>query len=160
MAERRAKPVVLGTNLVTMPDGTGLFGPFDTAKTTALCRKAWLYAQAFPGAKIAIVRDTWPNLRDTTMATFFSWYPPGVLGEHHKTKKVFTLRTNGRPSQILFRALDDEKDVRNVLSLELAAAALDEPWVARTPRVAATRESSRRCTEASWGAWAGRRTTP
>lgn len=34
---------------------------------------------------------------------------------------TFTLRTEGRPSQILFRALDDEKDVRNVLSLERAA---------------------------------------
>jgi len=78
-------------------------------------------------AKIAIVRDTWPNLRDTTMATFFTWFPPGVMGELHKTDKVFTLRTEGAPSHILFRALDDEKDIRNVLSLELAAAALEEP---------------------------------
>jgi predicted phage terminase large subunit-like protein len=106
---------------------TGLFGPLGTAKTTALCMKAWRYAQAFPGAKIAIVRDTWPNLRDTTMASFFTWFPPGVMGELHKTDKVFTVRTQGAPSQILFRALDDEKDIRNVLSLELAAAALDEP---------------------------------
>jgi len=49
------------------------------------------------------------------------------MGELHKTDKVFTLRTEGAPSHILFRALDDEKDIRNVLSLELAAAALDEP---------------------------------
>jgi hypothetical protein len=106
---------------------TGVFGPLGTAKTTMLCQKVWRYAQAFPGSKIAIVRDTWPNLRDTTMATFFTWFPPGVMGELHKTEKVFTLRTERAPSQILFRALDDEKDIRNVLSLELAAAALDEP---------------------------------
>jgi hypothetical protein len=106
---------------------TGLFGPLGTAKTTLLCMKAYRYAQAFPGAKIAIVRDTWPNLRDTTMQSWLTWFPVGLCGELHKTTKTFMLRTAGPPSQILFRALDDERDVRNVLSLELAAAALDEP---------------------------------
>lgn len=106
---------------------TGLFGPLGTAKTTALCFKAWMYAQRFPGARVVIVRDTYPNLIETTQRSFFTWFPPGVAGEYHKTEKRFFLWTRGEPSEILFRALDDERDVRNVLSLEVAAAAIDEP---------------------------------
>jgi hypothetical protein len=106
---------------------TGLFGPLGCGKTSALCFKAWRYAQAFPGAKVLIVRDTWPSLRDTTLATWLEWFPAGLCGEWRKTDKVYVVRTEGAPSQILFRALDDERDVRNVLSLEVAAAGLDEP---------------------------------
>jgi len=106
---------------------TGLFGPLGCGKTVGLCQKAYLYAQAFPGAKVLIARDTYPNLTSTTMATFFEWFPPGQVGEYHKTEKRYTLWTEGKPSEILFRALDDEKDIRNVLSLEVAAAAVDEP---------------------------------
>jgi predicted phage terminase large subunit-like protein len=106
---------------------TGLFGPLGGAKTTALCFKSWLYAQRFPGARVLIARDTYPNLIGTTQRTFFDWFPPGVAGEYHKTEKTFTLWTRGAPSEVLFRSLDDEKDIRNVLSLEIAAAALDEP---------------------------------
>ena len=61
------------------------------------------------------------------MQSWFTWFPPGLCGGLHKTEKTFIVRTAAQPSQILFRALDDERDVRNVLSLELAAAALDEP---------------------------------
>jgi predicted phage terminase large subunit-like protein len=106
---------------------TGFFGPLGTAKTTALCFKAWLYCQRFPGARVVIVRDTYPNLIGTTQRSFFQWFPPGLAGEYHKTEKTFVLRTRGASSEILFRALDDERDVRNVLSLEVAAAAIDEP---------------------------------
>ena len=106
---------------------TGLFGPLGTAKRTALCAKAWLYAQRFPGARVLIVRDTYPNLIETTARTFFTWFPPGPCGVYFKTEKRFMLTTRGEPSEILFRALDDERDIRNVLSLEVAAAALDEP---------------------------------
>ena len=108
---------------------TGCFGPLGTAKTTGGVQKAYQYAQAFPGAKVAVIRDTWPNLRDTTQQSFFDWFPDGIAGHYHATEKRFELWTNrrARPSQILFRALDDAKDIKNVLSLELAAAWLDEP---------------------------------
>jgi phage terminase large subunit-like protein len=108
---------------------TGLFGPLGTAKTTGGAHKAYNYAQAFPGSRIAVVRDTWPSLRDTTQQTFFDWFPPGLCGTYHKTEKRYVLRTRdpARPSEIWFRALDDEKDIKNVLSLELAAAWFDEP---------------------------------
>lgn len=105
----------------------GYFGPLGCGKTTAGAMKAWCYAQAYPGARIAVIRDTWPNLRDTTQKTFFEWFPDSVAGEYHHTSKTFWLHTNGAPAEILFRSMDDRKDISNVLSLDLAAAWIDEP---------------------------------
>lgn len=106
---------------------TGFFGPFGCGKTSALCYKAWLYAQAFPGAKVGFFRATWPALRDTSMASFFEWFPAGIAGHYHKTDKIFELYTPGKSSLIYFRHLDTDQDIQKCLSLELAAAAFDEP---------------------------------
>lgn len=106
---------------------TGLFGPLGSAKTSSGAMKAWAYAQAWPGAKIAVIRTTWPRLRDTTQAEFFKWFPPGTAGSYHITTKVLHLYTKGEPAQIMFRAMDDQKDIEDVLSLSLAAAWVDEP---------------------------------
>lgn len=91
--------------------------------------KAWLYAQAWPGARIAIIRDTYPNLLDTTMKTFMEWLPDGVAGTYVKSPKTFYMRTGdeSRPAEIIFRAMDQKDDVSNILSLDLAAAWIDEP---------------------------------
>ena len=107
---------------------TGYFGPLGCGKTTAGAMKAWAYGQDFPGARIAVIRDTWPNLRDTTQKTFLEWFPEGVVGHYHHTSKTYFLKTpSGKPIEILFRAMDDKKDISNVLSLDLAAAWIDEP---------------------------------
>lgn len=106
---------------------TGLFGPLGCGKTSAGVIKAWLYGQSWPGARIAVIRDTWPNLRDTTQKTFFEWFPDVVAGHYHHTSRTFSLTTGGAPTEIIFRAMDDRKDIGNVLSLDLAAAWVDEP---------------------------------
>lgn len=108
---------------------TGFFGPLGCGKTTAGALKAWLYGQAWPGAKVAIIRDTWPNLRDTTQSTFFDWFPDGIAGRYLRTERKFLLWTEDkdRPAEMLFRAMDQKEDMANVLSLDLAAAWVDEP---------------------------------
>jgi len=106
---------------------TGYFGPFGCGKTTALCQKAWALGQAFPGIRIGIFRATYPALRDTTMASWFHWFPPEVAGEHLKTDNIFRLLTRGAPSWIYFRHLDTDQDISKALSLELACAGFDEP---------------------------------
>jgi hypothetical protein len=40
---------------------TGYFGPFGCGKTSAGAQKGYFYGQAFPGAKIGVFRDTYPN---------------------------------------------------------------------------------------------------
>lgn len=107
---------------------TGYFGPFGCSKTAALSWKTWLYCQAFDGAKVGLMRDTWPNLRDTTMAEFFKWFPPGIAGHYHKTDKIFELRRQaGGTAFVYFRHLDSEKDISNTLSLNFDALGFDEP---------------------------------
>ena len=108
---------------------TGYFGPLGCAKSTGLVMKGWQYATDWPGAKIAVIRSTWPALEDTTLQTFFEWFPDGVAGHYYKTKKQFSLWLGDGvpPATFLFRGLDGEDDIQKVLSLEIAAAALDEP---------------------------------
>jgi predicted phage terminase large subunit-like protein len=91
--------------------------------------KAWLYAQAYPGARIAIIRDSYPALLDTTVVTFLDWLPDRVAGTYAKARRIFYLNTAdpNKPAEILFRAGDDKDDINNVLSLDLAAAFFDEP---------------------------------
>lgn len=108
---------------------TGYFGPFGCAKTSGGAVKAWSYGQVFPGARGAIIRATWPELRDTTMKTFFEWFPDGIAGHYEATPKTFWMHTRPGepPMEILFRAMDQVDDIANVLSMDLAWAWLDEP---------------------------------
>jgi predicted phage terminase large subunit-like protein len=112
----------------------GLFGPLGSAKTSAGVLKAWSFAYQNPGSRVLIVRETWPALRDTTLRSVLAWLPDGVMGSYAVTEHVFTLWTGtddtGRPrpvSEFVFRAMDDQADMKNVLSLEVSACWIDEP---------------------------------
>jgi hypothetical protein len=74
----------------------------------------------------AIIRNTMPMLRDTTMKTWFDWFPDGSCGTWKETGKTFTLRFGDVEAEVLFRALDDAADVKNLLSLELTGAFINE----------------------------------
>jgi hypothetical protein len=116
---------------------TGLFGPLGCAKTASACLKVGAYGNRWPGSKIVVVRTTWPRLRDTSMEEFFKWFPKGVAGDYEATPKVFHMRTGAAygPSgsveneraHVMFRAMDDQKDIEDVLSMSVAAAWVDEP---------------------------------
>jgi hypothetical protein len=78
----------------------------------------------------AIVRNSYPQLRDTTIPTFFDWVYE--LGEYQKSDYDFILNKvtgpKGHPveAKFHFRALDKPRDVRNLLSLELTGAWFNE----------------------------------
>jgi hypothetical protein len=81
----------------------------------------------------AAVRNTYPQLRDTTIRTVFDWLPEkhfGLFkkGDHEYIVDGFT----GVEIEILFRALDRPEHVSNLLSLELTGAWVNEakevPW--------------------------------
>lgn len=74
----------------------------------------------------AVIRNTRPQLKDTTLKTFFQWIPPGVLGTWKESEMVFTLKFNDVHAEILFRPLDSPDDVQRVLSLELTGAWINE----------------------------------
>jgi len=116
-----------------------LIGPFGTGKTSSaaydqmMCQSArvMVNAEGVKRSRFAVVRNTFPQLRDTTMKTFLEWYPPPIYGRFNQTEKIYKARFEPREGdvrevEILFRALDIEKDVRNLLSLELTGAWIDE----------------------------------
>lgn len=73
-----------------------------------------------------VVRNTNKELQDTTLKTFFDWFPPGIAGEWHATSKTFVYKRDGLHCEIMFRALDRPDDASSVLSLELTGAMIDE----------------------------------
>ncbi len=82
--------------------------------------------------KWAVVRNTYKQLIDTTQATFFYWLPPDLFGSYNITNHRYII--NKIPMEdgtrveieVIFRALDKEEDVRNLLSLELTGAWFNE----------------------------------
>ena len=72
---------------------------------------------------------------DTTLKTFLQWIPDGPMGFGTYTSTDHTYKINGLPGlkiEVMFRALDRPEQVKNLLSLEITAAWVNEakevPW--------------------------------
>ena len=110
-----------------------LIGPFGTGKTTSA---AWdiidfqsdrvIPIKGKKRSRFAVVRNTNPQLRTTTIKTYQEWFTPEVFGFYNKTEKRQIVNIENKEIEILYCALDDEKDVRNLLSLDLTGAHIDE----------------------------------
>jgi hypothetical protein len=116
---------------------TALMGPFGSGKSSGCVIKLVERAMAQePGpdgvrrTRWAIVRNSYPQLRDTTIPTTLEWI--GELGEHKQTDYDFILNKltapDGSPveAKFHFRALDKPQDIKNLLSLELTGAWFNE----------------------------------
>ena len=88
----------------------------------------------YPGGirktRFAIIRNTYRELIDTTMQTFFDWFPK-EFGVYRAMDMKWTLvkqLDDGTTLhlEILFRALDRPDDIKKLLSLELTGAWLNE----------------------------------
>lgn len=109
-----------------------IMGPVGSAKTTASILRLGRHAfeqRPFDGiarSRWAIVRNTGPQLHDTTMKSWFKMFPTdNKYRKYTSTTKTQTWRfvPQGQKhivhAEFLFRALDDEDDVANLLSLEV-----------------------------------------
>jgi len=111
-----------------------IVGPVGSAKTTAILFKIVHRAQLQRPSPVdgvrrtrwVIVRNTLPQLMDTTLKSWFTWFPDGVAGKYVSHNKTFWLRFGDVEAEIMFRPLDTPEDVRRVLSLEVTGAVLDE----------------------------------
>lgn len=113
-----------------------IIGPVGGGKSSACCMELLLRAAAqrphngVRATRAVVVRNSYPELRDTTRKTFEQWVP-GSIGRWRERDFIFEI---DRPlsdgtrlhSEILFRALDRPEDVRKLLSLELTFAYLNE----------------------------------
>lgn len=110
-----------------------IIGPVGSGKTTELFFKlVYMASLQEPGAdgirrtRAVVVRNTMPQLKDTTIASWNYWFKDGVAGKWNATDKIFTLRFSDVECEVLFRALDTPDDISRVLSLEVTFAIFDE----------------------------------
>jgi len=110
-----------------------VIGPVGSTKTTAgIMRILYMASRMAPCAdgvrrsRCAWIRNTREQLRDTSIRDFLQWFPDGEYGVFLKSEYSYTLRVGDVECEVLFRGLDDEKDVRRLLSLQLSFAVLDE----------------------------------
>mgnify|MGYP000090021351 CR=1 FL=1 len=111
-----------------------IVGPVGSAKTTAILFKIVHRAKLQKPSPVdgirrtrwVMVRNTMPQLKDTTLKSWFTWFPDGKAGTWTSSTNTFLLKFGDVEAEILFRPLDTAEDVRRVLSLEVTGAILDE----------------------------------
>jgi hypothetical protein len=110
-----------------------IIGPVGSGKTTGLffklVRMAALQEPDSDGirrTRAVVVRNTAPQLRDTTLVSWAYWFKDGIAGRWRATEKNFELKFGDVECEVLFRPLDTPDDVARVLSLEVTFAILDE----------------------------------
>jgi hypothetical protein len=114
-----------------------IIGPVGSGKTSGIFFKlvymAGLQAPAQDGVRrtrAVVIRNTAPQLKDTTLASWNLWFKDGQAGDWRATEKNFTLRyqVGNTPveCEVLFRPLDTPDDVARVLSLEVTFVIIDE----------------------------------
>ncbi len=119
----------------------GLMGPFGSGKSSGCVIEIIKIAAAQhkqPDGKrrsrFAVIRNTYVQLKDTTIRTFFDWVPPEHFGRWHVAdhRYVIDRLEEDLYIEVLFRALDRPEQISNLLSLELTAAYVNEareiPW--------------------------------
>lgn len=116
----------------------GLMGPVGSGKSSACCveilRRACAQAPGPDGvrrSRFAVVRNTYRELKDTTLRTWLAWIPEEHFGPYAHTDMrhllKYALPDGARlECEVLFRALDRPRDVKKLLSLELTGAWFNE----------------------------------
>ncbi len=112
----------------------GCRGPVGSGKSVGCCieifRRASEQEPSTDGirrSKWAVIRNTNPELRTTTIATWLQWFPENEWGSfrwsppftHHIKKGDIDL-------EVLFLPLDTPEDVKKLLSLELTGVFINE----------------------------------
>ncbi len=112
---------------------TGIRGPIGSGKSTAsvmkLTRNAYRQKQSPDGIKrrrTAIIRNTYPELKTTTIKTWHQWWPETVGSWVSQGPPTHRIRQGGLDWEVLFIALDNPRDVAKLLSLELSDAWINE----------------------------------
>lgn len=105
-------------------------GPFRSGKSVSACHEIFRIGCLAKKTRWIIIRNTLPELKDTTQKTFFEWFPPGQWGRHNKQEQVyymqFTIKGRSHEIEILFRSFDRPEQLRKALGLEITGFWIDE----------------------------------
>ena len=118
-----------------------IMGPVGSGKSYACCAELFKIAanqkpsprDGIKYTRFAIVRNSYPMLKTTTLKTWLELFPEDVWGNvHHAPPSKHHIKLPSRDGaagidmEVLFLALDQPKDVRKLLSLELTSAWINE----------------------------------
>lgn len=112
----------------------GLRGPLGSGKSVTCCielfRRAAMQTPNSDGirrTKFAVVRNTEPELRTTTIATWLEWFPEQKFGRFNWSRPLtHHINAGDIQTEIIFLALDSPEDVKKLYSLELTGAWVNE----------------------------------
>lgn len=113
----------------------GIRGPFGSGKSVCTVMKLVKNMQkqtpspdGWKRRRTAIIRNTYPELRTTTMNTFFQWIPKHMGHWRDAGPPCLHIRDPGNMIdwEILFVALDRPDDLKKLLSMELSDAWINE----------------------------------
>lgn len=108
----------------------------NSGKSSGCCMEIFKRAsQQAPGpdgvrrTRWAIVRDTYPNLKETALKTWLDWFPVGTFGDIvYSIPITYYLQPKHSDifAEVIFLALDQPSDVEKLQSLELTGAWVNE----------------------------------
>jgi hypothetical protein len=111
-----------------------LLGPVGCGKSVACCVEPLIRGiQQAPGrdgirrTRGAVIRNTYPELKSTTIKTWLSWYPEKKFGKIKWDSPITQLiKFNDVEIEVLFMPMDSIDDVEKLMSLELTWAYINE----------------------------------
>ena len=121
-----------------------IIGPVGSGKSTGCCVEIMRRAREQKPDKFGrrktrfiVIRNTYRELKDTTLATWLALFPEAQYGDYNhqdEAHRVQLLEADNTITdcEVLFRALDREADVAKLLSLELTGGYINE--ARETPR--------------------------
>jgi hypothetical protein len=111
----------------------GIMGPYGSGKSTAcvmeIIRRAQQQKAGNDGVRRSrwgIIRNTYPELKTTTIKTWHQWVPPTLGRWIDSGPPMHIIREPGFELEVIFIALDRPEDVRKLLSMELTGAWMNE----------------------------------
>jgi hypothetical protein len=113
-----------------------LMGPIGSGKSVACCAEILKRAHLqkphnnIRKSRWAVIRNTYRELVDTTLQTFFDWFPKHLgTWRQMDMKWTFSKKLPDNTTvylEVLFRALDRPDDIKKLLSLELTGGWINE----------------------------------
>mgnify|MGYP003119276724 FL=1 len=112
----------------------GLRGPVGSGKSVSCCieilRRALEQKIGVDGkrkSRWAVIRNTNPQLKTTTIKTWLDWFPEEEWGKFHwSVPYTHHIKKGELDVEVIFLALDRPEDVKKLLSLELTGAWINE----------------------------------
>lgn len=126
-----------GTTLKEFHESTafvrGIMGPIGSGKSTAcvieILARARAQAPSPDGirrSRWAVIRNSYPELKSTTIKTWFEWTPQEFGKLNQDSPITHRISQGDLDIEVLFLALDRDEDARKLLSLELTGAWINE----------------------------------